>query len=167
MLKYYKHYFKGLAISNEQIAHTDEEEAYFFVRDKYNPDAFDQAIRNSAKTPAMLLEPYSTKLSDGNSRNNFKFLQGRFNILEKVDNGDEQSIEDAQEHCESIAEDLLLSMLEDLGEGMIITVAPGDASKRVWFKNEDITIDQIGPICLEYYGVSVGFSLKTPAKSRS
>lgn len=167
MLRFYKHFFKSLAIANGQIAHTDAEPSYFYIRDKYNPDAFDDAIKNLGKDTCFLLESISYKTSNGNSRNYFKHPLGRFNIIARADIGDDDSISAAEELCESIADEFISKMRELLEEGAAITIAPGDSSSLVFFTVNDVSVDPIGPMNINYYGVSVGFTLKTPLKGNS
>lgn len=167
MRKYYKYYFLSLASADLQIAHTVDQKAFFFIKDIYNPDAFDNAVRSAGKSPCLLLENYRTKLTDGNNRNYFKHLYGRFNILTNVETGNDDSIEAAQELCEDIAEDLLAKMREGLQEGSTIEINADNISKKVFFPMQEIEIDPIGPISSNYYGVSVSFYWKTPGKGSS
>lgn len=167
MRKYYRFYFNQLAISNKQLAFSSDRKSFVFIKDIYNPDAFDAALKSAACSPCLLLENYRTKLGDGNNRNYFKHLLGRFNVVAKVETGSEASIEDIQEQCEYLAEELIAKMREQLEEGSTIQIDADNTSKKVWFPVQDIEIDPIGPISTSYYGVTVSFFWKTPGRGKS
>lgn len=161
MRAHYKYYFEQLARKHKLIKHSEENAAFFFLRDKYNLDAFDSALRNFGGEAAMLLENYYYDGDDAQSRNYNKVLSGRFNILAKAEVGDAASTDAAQALCESIAEDILAKMREDLAEGGIITIPDVGASPKVFFLIKNIKVDFIGPINSDYYGVTAGFAIKT------
>lgn len=160
MIKFYIYYFQQLAILNKLIASTDEEEAFFFVQDPYDLDAFDTAIRSAGKTPALLLENYSADTTSAGSRNYFKQHNGRFTILHKADAGDKASIQEAQRICEQVADQLLIRMREDLLQGGKIVISQQETSPTVFFEIDKVKFDFVGPISADYYGVTVGFPFK-------
>jgi hypothetical protein len=158
MIKYYKHYFERLA-SKRLLSHTPQEPAFFYVKDVYNPAAFDNALRSCAKTPALLLEKYTYSLDDNNNRNTFKYLTCRFNILTKGEVGDEERIEAAHAQCELIAEKFIAKMKTDLSGGATIKISETDQSPKVFFEIKNVKVE---PVEMDgnYYGVTVGFTLK-------
>jgi len=158
MRKFYKGYFKGLAMSNPDIAHTDDSKAFFFIKDIYNPDEFDNAIRELDKPICFLLENPNTKGKTAN-RNRLDYVYGRFNIVGLTESGDSDSVEAMQDQCEEIANEFIAKMSADLLEGAKIT-AGNATSKTVFCPEQEITIDPIGPISTNYWGVSVGFYWK-------
>jgi hypothetical protein len=158
MRKFYKGYFEGLATANTDIAHTPEAKAFFYIKDSYNPDEFDKAIRNLDKDICFLLENPSTKGKRDN-RNATDYIYGRFNIVGKTESGDGATIEAMQDQCEDIANEFLAQMSAQLLQGSTITV--GNAtSKKVFCPEQETSIDPIGPISTNYWGVSVGFYWK-------
>lgn len=170
MKKYYKYYFEQLAIRNKLIAHDptkDDQVAFFFLKDKYDLNEFDNAIKSVGKTPAMLAENYFYDVEDNNSRNYFQYINGRFNIIDKADVGDQQSIDDVQTRCETIAQDIIAKMREELQEGADITIPDVGTSKMVFFAMQKIKVDFVGPMSTSYYGVTVGFTWKVPFPGRS
>lgn len=160
MIEFYKKYFKNLAINCVHIAHTEEEPAFFYVSDKYNLKAFDDAIKSAAKTPAMLLERYSLDLDDNGNQNHFDNIQGRFTILLKTEVGDQQSIELVEIEAERIAKIILKKMRLDFFGIEEVTI--GDLTAKVQFKIKRVQIDAVGPVNGSYYGVSVGFTWNCP-----
>jgi hypothetical protein len=168
MKKYYKGYFIKLATQNLDIAHTENDPAFFFIKDRFNLEEFDNAIRSAGHTPAVLLENYSFDKEDsGSAKNYWKFLSCRFNVLAKAEVGNEASIDEAQTYCESIAEEIIDKMREQLQDGMTFELTPGDKSPRIFFPVQNIKGDFIGPISTDYYGVTVGFTWKTKNASTS
>lgn len=161
MVEFYKKYFERLARRNRQIAHTDDEPSFFYVKDKYNPKAFDDAIKSAAKTTVFLLERYSFNVTDNANKNDFRHINGRFTALSATVAGDQETIEIAEQLTEKIAISFLKKMREDLGDGGIITLDSGEKQK-VFFKLKDLPIDPVGPLLQKYYGVTVGFEWRCP-----
>lgn len=161
MIEFYKKYFERLARRQTSILHTDEAPAFFYIKDKYNPKAFDDAIKNAAKLPAILLERYTYDLDDNGSRNNFRHINGRFTIVLGSEIGNQQSIDRAQGKAEEICTSILLKMKDDLENGGTIELESG-AKQKVFFKLSNVPADPVGPMLQQYYGVTVGFIWKCP-----
>jgi len=161
MIEFYKTYFKRLAQRHKFIRHTEEEPSFFYIKDKYNPKAFDDAIKSSANGRAMLLERYTFDLDDNGTRNNFRHINGRFTIVLGSIAGDQDSIDQAQAAAEEICLSFLLKMKEDLENGGVITLDSGEKQK-VFFKMSKIPADPVGPMLQKYHGVTVGFKWNCP-----
>ena len=161
MLDYYKKYFNDLATLSADILHTEESKSFFYVDDKYSIEAFDNAIKSAAKTPALLLEQYTSDLDDNTNEIHFEHLSGRFTILLKAIVGDSASKELARTTAEGIAQKFLFRMRKDLKDGGII-VLPNLSQRKAFFKIQKVSIDPVGPINVNYYGVTVGFIWRCP-----
>ncbi|QTE38493.1 hypothetical protein J3L18_05295 [Mucilaginibacter gossypii] len=162
MRKFYKGYFEQSATANVDIAHTPESKAFFYIKDIYNPDEFDKAIRNLDKNICFLLENPSTKGRSAN-RNKIDYIYGRFDIVGLTESGDSATIEAMQDQCEDIANEFLAKMSDQFLQGGHITV-DNTISPKVFFPEQETTIDPIGPISTNYWGVSVGFYWKVQGK---
>lgn len=160
MKEFYKKYFEALATSSVDIQHTATDIAFFYINDKYSLKPFDDAIRSAAKTPAFLLERYTADIDDNGNENHFDHINGRFSILIKTERGNRQSEEDADELAENIAKKIIKKMRKDLKDMVPFTI--GDLTRKVQFKIQRVSIDPIGPIAGEYYGVTVGFLWRCP-----
>lgn len=161
MIEFYKKYFEDLAKRHTLIQHTEEEPAFFYIKDKYNPKAFDDAIKNAVKSRVMLLERYTFDLDDNGTRNNFRHINGRFTIVLGSIAGDQDTIDQAQAEAEQICLSILLKMKDDLENGGTIELESG-AKQKVFFKLSKVPLDPVGPMLQKYYGVTVGFLWKCP-----
>lgn len=166
-IKIYKYLFTRLATVNADLQHTEEKPAYFFVKDKYDTEAFDNAL-SYAGSNALLLEAYSRKDSDNNNRNYFKQLLCRFTVLASAEIGSQETIDDAQEKSENIAEEIIFKLREIFEQGAGITMPEnGGSSGPLFFKLNDVMYDPVGPMNTNYYGVTVGFTLNAQLKAKS
>lgn len=161
MIEFYKSYFERLATRNKHIGHTADVPAFFYIKDKYNPKAFDDALRSEGKTPALILEKPAYDLTDNSNRNRFKHINGRFSIVISTVAGDQSSIDAAEVLADQIALSIIAKMSEDFDAGGFITLNSGEKQK-VFFKITDVPVDPIGPMLQKYYGVTVGFTWNCP-----
>ena len=161
MIEFYKAYFERLATLH--LRHTPEEKAYFYIKDKYNPKAFDDAIKSAGRTPALLVERYTYDVTDNANRNRFRHINGRFSVLVSATAGDQQSVDAAEDLAEQISTSIILKMADDFGGGGFIALDNGD-QQRVFFDINQVPVDPIGPVLQKYYGVTVGFIWKCPLK---
>ena len=167
MIKFYKTYFQRLAtqhIDIKHVANSRRDEAFFYVKDKYNPGAFDTAIKAAGKTPALLLERFTYDLDSNGNKNCFRHINGRFTIVVNTVAGDEQSIEAAEQLAEKIILSIIAKMEQDFGSGTgSITLDDGE-SQRVIYTTEQVPVDPVGPMLQKYYGATVGFKWRCPFK---
>jgi hypothetical protein len=164
MVKFYKKYFERIAANHPDILHKPDAKAYFYIKDKYNLKAFDDAIKSAAKTPALLLERYTQDVTANRKNNRFRHIDGRFSILVNTVAGDESTIETAEERAEKIIISIIKKMEDDFGAGGgSITI--DNESQMVFFDLEELPIDPIGPILNKYYGATVGFKWRCPLKA--
>lgn len=152
MKVFYKAYFDNLVAQSRRL------KAFYFINDRYNLSAFDDAVKSIGLTPALLLEQYDYEIADKGSRNFMKSLQGQFNILIKTTQGKQSTIDDAHTTGEKIADVIIARMRRDFDGGY--TVAPDDASMSgtVFFREIKAKVQAIGPISADYYGVGVIFT---------
>lgn len=162
MIEFYKTYWERLARRNKHIAHTDEEKAFFYVKDKYNPKAFDDAIKSAAKTTVFLLERYTSGLTDNLNKNYFRQVNGRFTIVLLTETGDQESIELAENKAEAIALSFIKKMNKDFGSSGGKIILDSGEQQPVFFKFEELPVDPVGPLLQKYYGVTVGFPWRCP-----
>ncbi len=157
MEEYYKAYFANLvSVSNHLVA-------FYYINDRYNMDAFDNAVKSVGQTPALLLEQYDYETGDTGTRNYRKTLQGQFNILVKTIKGNQASIESAHSFGEQIADMVIARMWNDFSGGGTIT-NPDDntVSGTIFFNRAKAKVQAIGPVNADYYGVSCVFNWETP-----
>lgn len=161
MLKHYKAYFEHLAVLSTDIAHNAEDPSYFYIADKYNPKAFDDALKNvTGDRPIMLLERYVSDADDNGNRNRFLHVQGRFTIVCRTEIGNGESVEDAQQLSELVALKIMAKMASDFE--LYGTIDVDGQLQKVFYKEEKIPMDPVGPIFQKYHGVTVGFEWRCP-----
>ncbi|WP_343524395.1 hypothetical protein [Pedobacter sp.] len=161
MITHYRTYFERLAKNHPDILHEDDNRAFFYIKDKYNIKAFDDAIKSAGKTPALLLERYTSDASANKNNNRFRHFNGRFSLLCSTEAGDDSTIEAAEIKAENIILSILVKMLEDFGNGGGSIDIDGDI-KQVFYDFEELPIDPIGPVLVKYYGATVGFKWRCP-----
>lgn len=161
MEAFYKSYFENLARTNKRILHTDNQPAFFYIDDKYNPEAFDNAIKSMAKTPALLLEQYGYEADESGNRTYIKDIMGQFNILIKTQKGERATIEFARSESEAIADLIIARMRKDFEAFDAFQLADGSDTRRIQYKVK-CKVEPIGPINADYYGVTVLFKWNTP-----
>lgn len=161
MLKHYKAYFERVAIASPDIAHMEEDPSYFYIADKYNPKAFDDALKNvTGERPILLLERYVSDADDNANRNRFLHVQGRFTIVCSSEVGNRQSIEEAQYLSETVALKVLAKMAADFE--VYGTINVDGQLQKVFYNEEKIPMDPVGPMFQKYYGITVGFEWRCP-----
>jgi hypothetical protein len=148
-------YFEALAISSKAINHTaDGGKSFFYIDEPDNLDEFDQALRSSATSPAMLLIADEGEFDDNNTANHTQEISGQFYILAKTN--DDFTKRNARAMCLPIVLDFLARMIVDARKNKLIP------SKAITFRISKVPYKTVGPIDLTWYGYAVWFSFICP-----
>ncbi|HEX8607197.1 MAG TPA: hypothetical protein VF679_01010 [Pedobacter sp.] len=141
-------YFEALAIDSKDINHQFEgKKTFFFVEDSDTLDGFDDALRNSAASPVMLIMAADGEFDDAGSNNYTQEVNIECYILARV-KSDLNSIQ-AKSLCLPIALGVLSRMRIDSNKGVMI------GEKRLKFRIEKVPYQSVGPMNTEWYGYAV------------
>lgn len=149
-------YMELMAILNPSIDHDPDagKKAFHVIDDPYDLEEFDNALRNSAAFPAMLLEMGEGLLNDNTSASYTDTISASFMILDKR-NGEEPA-RNTRARCLEIAKAILIRMRKDCNARAIV---PG---KFIQFRLDDIPYVPVGPMDSKYYGYMVSFQFLCP-----
>lgn len=138
-------YMERKAVENPAIAHlsTDDEQSFFVIDDPYDLTEFDNALRNVAKFPAMLMELNDGNLDDSNSASFTDTVHIAFMIVDKI--GDDERIRDVRFRCYDIGKKIIGAILKDARNNEII------ADKIVSCPLHSNYVP-VGPMDSQYYG---------------
>lgn len=151
----YINYFEGLARKNSVLKHAPEgnQKSFFCINNPYETAEFDEAIRDSAGSTVLLLDAPTGYLSDNGSGNCTQTTKIEFLVVER---SSKEDIRTTRAHCFQTGLDILARIGSDARKKTII---PG---RSIYFMNESITYDVVGPINVDYYGYAFTFSFVCP-----
>lgn len=152
-------YLESKAIQNPEIKHDElrGKKGFYVVDDPYDLSEFDNALRNFADFPAMILEFGEGMLDDNSSGNYTDTMRGSFMIVDKYDKlkkGD--TIRQIRARCLAIAKEILVQIRKDRNDKLI---EPG---KYIDFRIDNIAYTPVGPMAIQYYGYMVSFQFICP-----
>lgn len=107
----YIDYFQTLAARNKRIHHTEQDPAFFVVKDD-NYTEVQTAVREM-NLPALLLDQYMDDLMTDNDNNRLQ-VKGGFSIMCPVEAGDPDSLRAARDQARSIALSVLKRVRRDI-----------------------------------------------------
>lgn len=152
-------YLERKAAEHPEIEHDEEngKKAFYIVDDPYDLSEFDNALRNFASFPAMILEFGEGTLDDNSSANYTDTIRGSFMIVDKYDKhkGTEKPRE-IRARCLEIAKQILFQIRKDRNSRAI---EPG---KYIDFRIDNVPYVPIGPMAIQYYGYVVSFQFICP-----
>lgn len=128
----------------------NNKKAVHVIDDPYNLGEFDEALRNFASFPAMLLEEGGGGLDDNNSSNYTDTKDFSFMIIDKR-NGTEAA-RAVRARCLAIGQKILVQIRKDCNA---MQVVPG---KYITMRLDDCPYVPVGPMDTKYYGYM--FSLR-------
>lgn len=135
-------YFKSLAEKHVDIRHSQTNKHFFEDMD----DAI-QSLRTKGKTPAVILGPPMFAPFDDNHDNEQELNTVVLLILDKVSNNSAANDKyAAYDKCKSIAVDFISKLDYD---------ASNDVLQVMAFDKEQCSIELVGPILDNYYGVEL------------
>jgi len=150
-------YFENLATQSRDINHDQEKKkSFFYIEDAFTLDEFDEALRNAAQTPVMILVADDGSFTDNNSANYTQEVEGEILILARIQ--PKKNIRQIRAMCLPIVLSLLARMKLDSSKNKILP----DPKKKVFFRIEDIPYRKIGPMNLEWYGYAFNFKFICP-----
>ncbi|TXI13304.1 MAG: hypothetical protein E6Q66_10290 [Pedobacter sp.] len=151
----YIEYFEALARKNCVLNHNpeDNKKSFFCINNPYETAEFDQALRSSAASTVFLLDAPAGYLSDNGSGNCTQTTKIEFLVLGK---SGKENIRTTRTHCFQTGFDILARVGSDAKKKAII---PG---RSIYFMNENITYDVVGPININYYGYAFQFNFVCP-----
>lgn len=148
-------YFENLAIDNKQLNHeVDGKKSFFYIETADDLNAFDDALRSSASSPAFLLVAEDGELNDNGSENHTQDLNGQFYVVAQISKN--RSIRQARALCLPIAVDFLTKMKRDAKKHLIF---PGHL---VTFTIDKIPYQKVGPMREDWYGYAIWFTFTCP-----
>lgn len=150
----YVSYFENLAINSKDINHNESGKSFFYIDEPDDTEEFDQALRNSATSPAFLLTADQGEFTDSQSNNHNQGIDGQFYVLAKT--SDTLSRKQARKLCLPIVIQFLAKMKMDTGRKAIL---PG---KYVSFTIDKVPYQKVGPMNVQWYGYTVWFTFTCP-----
>lgn len=152
-------YLESKAIQNPAIKHDEagSKKGFYVIDDPYDLSEFDNALRNFAEFPAMIVEFGGGMLDDNNSNNYTDTMAGSFMIVDKFDkkNGTERP-RHIRARCLEIAKQVLVQIRKDRNNQAI---EPG---KHINFRIDNVPYTPVGPMNIQYYGYMVSFEFICP-----
>lgn len=147
-------YLERKAAAHSLIAHDlDAKRGSFYVLDDpYDLDEFDQAIRNFAKFPAMLVEEPDGELSGNASANNTDRMN--FSIMIVDERAGKEKVREVRNRCRQIGLDIVTTIRKD----RMTNIVPG---KIVHYQLE-VRYNPVGPMHIKYYGYQFHISFIIP-----
>lgn len=149
----YIEYFEALATKNTTLAHCKEQRSFFCINNPYETNEFDNALRSSAASTVLLLDAPAGYLSDNGTANFTQTTKFDFLLVGKAS---KENIRSVRAHCFQLGLDILARISTDAAAKTII------AGRNIYFMNESIQYDVVGPINLSYYGYSFSFNFCCP-----
>lgn len=152
-------YLESKAIQNPEIKHDEvnSKKGFYVIDDPYDLSEFDNALRNFAAFPAMILEFGEGMLDDNNANSYTDTMRGSFMVVDKYDNksGSEKPRQ-IRARCLEIAKQILIQIRKDVRSQ---TIEPG---KHINFRIANIPYTPVGPMAIKYYGYMVSFEFICP-----
>ena len=151
----YINYFEQLARKNSVLNHCpqDNKKSFFCINNPYETTEFDDALRSSAAAMVLILDAPTGYLSDNGSGNCTQATKIEFLL---VGRSNKETIQTTRAHCFQTGLDILARIGSDANKKTII---PG---RSIYFMNESISYDVVGPINGDYYGYAFTFSFVCP-----
>ncbi|GGH28210.1 hypothetical protein FAZ19_19645 [Sphingobacterium alkalisoli] len=147
-------YLERKAQEHPLILHNPEDKrgSFYVLDDPYDLDEFDQALRNFAKFPAMLVDEPDGELSGNDSANNTDTMN--FTIMIVDERNGRERVRDVRNRCRQIGLDIVTTIRKNRMTGIV----PG---KIVHYRLE-VNYSPIGPLNVKYYGYQFQISFVIP-----
>lgn len=149
-------YIESKAVERPEIDHDPENDkkAFHVIDDPYDLSEFDNALRNFATFPAMILEMGDGVLNDNGASSYNDSINSSFMIVDKRE-GDEP-VRLTRSRCLEIAKKILYQIRKDCNSHSIV---PG---KYIHFRIDGIPYTPVGPMYNNHYGYMVSFTFTCP-----
>lgn len=141
-----KQYFEGFATYHTLIRHAKNEKHFFFDHE----DAINN-LRDSMNCPAVIMGPPEFTPYERHRDNQQEVTGTTLIIVDKVTRENQAEKEAAYDKCKTIAVDFIRRLIRDEQNQQTI----------IAFEPENCTIDPVGPILDDFYGVALDITFNT------
>jgi hypothetical protein len=153
-IKDFVDYFENVAKGNKIISHATPQDRVAFKR--IDIEDVINGIRSDLEGVSMYLESPEIKPADALSDNPRKLFKGAFLIMKPVDVSDVDQILEALDICQTVCDQILAKILNDLKKHKINSLHP---FKIKGFNVGSVDMQKVGPIFGNSYGYRFTFTL--------
>lgn len=154
-------YFKTVAATCIDLAHTDESQAFYRITDPMNLDEFDSAVRNMAKDACLLLEIGDGEIADWDSQRETPRIG--LHVLVKTADNEFAKVNAARDEAKTILLTIVSRIRYDtLGRHERADLADGPLKAGGARFDTRIKFSNMSAIDGNWYGKSFYFEFKAP-----
>ena len=150
----YKAYFENLAAKHIALAHSEQNKSFFYIDNPFELTAIDQALGYMQSNKCLLLD-VPDRLWDDNASNNYTDkISCQFTVLKRE--SDKTQLLNARNETLAIVEDFLVKIRQNQSSRTLFN------STNAHMRIENVSIQAVGPMKLEWYGYTVVVSIICP-----